>query len=995
MAERDNYYLVLDLDPAVGDQAGIEARIREKQLEWSNAASTGVGAKARAASRYKSMLADIRRVMLDPAARAAEAAAARKLRQSGRDAADADLERHIVAICANGQFTGEQLKRLQNQFRASHDPADVEQRLAKRCPRRDPARGNRRQRLETIERTDQAKLAQNLAIVGKRDLYEFLGGGRTTPAGTLHAEADRRNRDILSRNQSTPEATAAKELCGLAMKLFASDEAKQRYDNTLSLAVMEGMRSVIQAAVSHGRIGAKVLDRLVRDAAKQGMDRARARDFIIGLADEQGWFVDEDAPGTSAELPQCSICGTIAERADQSNCGSCGHPYQIPCGKCGRPVVVAHAACPHCGASLAAAALMLDLLREAEAALTAGAWSTAAGLLARLDATWPDWGPAAALKQRLDARRDSHDRALQALRELVAERRLYAACDAFERERARLGESFGEPLRTELAARIGRAEQAFQAGELAERAGRADAAFDGFEAAVQIAADHPGAAAALARMPPPPPTTLRVTPAPGGFALAWSPVQARGRIRYQVVGNQQHPPRDATDGPVIGETAESELTDATAPIGLPWHYAVFTLRAGVASGGAARSGPHLRTAEIDALRAEPGAGSITLNWEPPPHALAIIARREQGAVPRSIRDGTALDCGERSLHDAGLEDGRSYGYRLSVQFADPTRPGGRITTAGIGITACPQRPPPAVEDLAQHRDGGTVLLTWTAPADVEVQLRRGPYPAAFEPRRIIALDQADQLGEALPIHGPGQAQLGLRESGSFQVTPLSVRGRLAVVGRGVRISSIDDVTAPRCSVAGRSILLTWGWPAGIDSVRVCWRTDRAPQAPDEPGAMTLDVPRARYERQDGWSLQADDAKPHYFRLFAKATGGDAWSGGVAVEALFGQGPLVQSRVQIRRSWLRRVREVHLVLRSENVTELHGLVVVVGRGQLPLAPNAGELAGRWPRVRLVEGSAALPIPAEHWGSDRYARAFLLDGGQGIQVRPGGKAEMRLG
>jgi hypothetical protein len=999
MAERENYYLILDLDPTVSDQASIDARIREKQLEWSNAASTGVGAKARKANLYKGMLAAIRRVMSDPALRAAEAAAARKLRKGEQAAADADLDRHIAAICANGHFTVEQLKRLQNQFRASHDPAEVEGRLAKGCPRKDPTRRPGPRQLNTIDRTDLAKHDQNLGLIGKRDLYEFLGAGHKTPAATLYAEADRRNREIITRNQNTPEATAAKELCGLAMKLFAADDGKQRYDNSLSLAVMEAMRSVIQASVSNGRLGRAALDRHVREAAKQGMDRTRAQEFIVAMAAEQGWMVDDEAPLPVADLPQCSICGAIAERAEQSHCGACGHPFHIPCGRCGEPVPVANAACPHCGASLADAALVLDLHRRAEAALSAGDWSAAATLLARLQATWPDWGPAVELKQRLDARRDSHEQALATVRALLTEHRPYSARAALGQARHRLGDALGRgadgDLDRQLADAIDRAEQAFGAGERAARVGDADNAFDRYAEAVAIAADHPGAARALATMPPPAPTSLRVASVADGFALGWPEVQARGGVRYCVVGSAEHPPRDVGDGTLIAETAETGLTDTEAPVGRTWYYAVFSRRAGVASTTAARSGPHLRTAEVAALRAEPGAGSVTLNWQPPPNALGIVARRQVGSIPRGNRDGIAQTCGERSLHDTGLEDGRSYGYRISVQFADPGHPKGRITTAGIGITACPQRPPAAIDDLVQQRDEHGLTLTWTTPAGAQVQLRRGPYPSAFEPGRIIALDQADRLGEALPIHRPGQARVNIAGSGTFQVTPLSVRGQLAVVGQGARITNVDDVTAPRCRVAGHSIVLTWGWPPGVDTVRICYRTDRPPLAPDEPGAMAVDLPRAHYDRQDGWPLRVDNAKPHYFRLFAKAPDGAAYSGGVGTEALFGQGPRVQTVVRIRRNWLRRIRAIQFVLRSDNVAELHDIVVIVGRGQLPLDRNAGELAGHWRHISMVDGAAELTIPPEHWGPDRYARAFFLDGGRGVQLRPGGKEQMRLG
>lgn len=998
---RENYFVVLGLDPRVSDPAAIEARIREKQIEWSRDAGTGVGRKASDANRYKAMLEDIRRVMADRDARAAEAAAALKVLDAARQGHEQALAQAIDVICAAGTYTGEQLKRLQNEFLGKFPEAEIAARLAQGCPCAAARPAGQGQRLETIARTDQSALDRDLAVVGKRDLYDLLGAGRKTPAGTLYAEADRYNREIIARNQNSAAATAAKNLCGLAMKLFNSDEGQRRYDNTLGLAVIDGMRNVIQLSVGNGRISRQALDKLIQQAAARGMDRDLALAYIAKLAQERGWFLDDGGPLPSADKPQCGICGAIAASTTQPNCDLCGHPFAVPCFACRRPVRVGNAACPHCGAAVADAAIILELKRGAEAAITDGDWSLAGELLDRILARRPGWPPATALREQLASRLSERAQALAEILALVGERKLFAARDALAQARQRFGTGFGaaDPggdLATRIAGVIAQADQACQAAD-AERAGRPGVAFDGYRRALDLAADHADATRALARMPPPTPASLVVSPDPAGFRLTWPAVTAHGDLSYRLIGQAGQSPNNASPGTLVTETAETSLIDTGVPVGQPWHYALYSLRAGVVSAGAARSGPHLRTAEVGGLRAEPGAGTVTLHWTPPPNCVGIGVRRQEGAIPRSNRDGTAVSGDLRSLHDSALENGRTYGYRIAAQFADPQDPRKRITTDGVGITARPTQPPVPIEDLSATRNGTVVTLRWTPPADAVAQLRRADRPPTQTPGHALALDQADTLGAPMPLLGPGQARLELEQAGACWITPLSVRDGVAVIGRAVVISNIADVAGLDCRASGKTIVMTWQWPAGVTAVRLCHRLDRFPEGPQDPQASAVDIERAAYERQQPWTLPVAEARPHYLAIFTKAADGVTWSAGVTRTVWFGQQPRVACRVRIRRNWWRSIRAIDLELRSETVTEVRDVVLVVGRGHLPLDLDGGEVIQRHPRLRLDAGLARLPIPPGYWGRERYARLFFAspNASQDILLRHGDKQEMRLG
>lgn len=1002
MAGRENYFVVLGIDPRTSDPAVIEQRIREKQIEWSRDAGTGVGRKASDANRYKAMLSDIRRVMTDRDARAAEAAAARKVLDAARQGRERALTEAIDVICANRTHTTDQLKRLQNQFRGDFSEAEIATRLAQRCPRAANRPAGTGQPLETIARTDLTVHDRDLALVGKKNLYEFLGAGCKTPAGMLYAEADRQNREIIDRNQNSAEATAAKNLCGLAMKLFNSDDSKRRYDCTLSLAVIDGMRDRIQLSVGHGQISRLALDMLIGQATSGGSDRDLALAYITQLAAVNGWFVDDGEPLPSADKPQCGVCGAIAATKEQQNCGVCGHPFSIPCFGCGRPVPVGNAACPQCGAMIADASIILELKRRAEAAIDDGDWSLAGERLDRILTRRPDWAPATKLRKQIESRLAERTQSLTDLATLMRGRQFFAARDALAQARQRFGAAFGVDapggdLATRIATEITQADQACRVAVEAERAGRTEAAFDGYCHALDLAADHADAARALARMPPPSPASLRVTVGPTGFKLTWPAVNAHGDLTYRLIGQARQPPSSTSPGAVVTDTTETSLIDMGVSIGQPWYYALYSLRAGATSASAARSGPHLRTAEVSGLRAVPGAGSVTLHWTPPPNCASIVVRRQEGAIPRTHRDGAAVSGDLHSLHDTGLINGRTYGYRVTTQFPDPQDPRKRITTDGVGVTAQPTQPPAPIEDLSATRDGNVAMLRWTPPTDAIEQLRRADRPPTPAPGRALPLDQAGVLGAPLPLLGPGQARLELEHAGACWITPLSVRDGVAVIGRAVVISTVEDVTALDCRASGNSIVLTWQWPSGVTVVRLCHRLDCFPTGPQDPKANAMEIARAAYERQQPWTLPVAEAKPHYLAIFAKAPDGVTWSTGVNRTVWFGRQPKIDYRVRVHRHWWRRIRAIELELHTEALTEVCDLVLVIGHGHLPLSVNDGEVIERYPRLQFADGLTPLAIPAHCWGQECYARLFFAspDARQDILLRHGDKQEMRLG
>ena len=103
MNERPNYYLLLDLDPAIEDEATIAKKIQEKKLGWSKKLNMGNPAHAAEAKANIARLPDIQRVMGDSEERRKEAGEAQKQKKEYRRVALEQLESMIKVLRAKGE----------------------------------------------------------------------------------------------------------------------------------------------------------------------------------------------------------------------------------------------------------------------------------------------------------------------------------------------------------------------------------------------------------------------------------------------------------------------------------------------------------------------------------------------------------------------------------------------------------------------------------------------------------------------------------------------------------------------------------------------------------------------------------------------------------------------------------------------------------------------------------------------------------------------------
>ena len=1001
--KQPNFFEVLDLDPSVDDWSVIEERIRKKKQQWSRDLSTGIPAKGRRAGLYQSLLPDITAVMKDSAKRKAEAQRFRELKQKDRKEKKEDLARLIEVLSASGStITDKQFRtRVVKEYGQFFSEDELRERLRKAglsigTPKAKKAAPKAR----TLEPARARAIQENLTTLHKTSLYDFLGLRPQTSPQLLHNRAKEQYQDITRIGRTGAEAQAHKDLCGDAMKVFHDEESKERYDNTLAYEALGRMKGSIDAAGEDRVIMPKEMEALIRNARAIGVSAQLARDYIEDQANRRRWQIIGDE--TEAErVHTCGLCGAVARKVDQKNCHECGEPLLMDCPFCGRPTPTEDAACAQCGTHTGDAPVVKVLLEEGRRHVRHHRLREGREHFERALSYWPGWKEAERARDEVDQLLKAREQELAALDQTIAAGRLFEA----ETETARLGRKYGtsqvDAQRKKIRRGICRAEEAFARAEEARRDGDEDRCFTLLEKVLATASDHPQAKKVLAAMPPPAPRRLSVEPLRRGFRLSWIAVRAAGRVRYRVLRKTGGAPLHHEDGTVVADTRATEVDDVGAESGRPWFYAVYAIRAEVPSATAASDGPWLLAADIDDLELLPGPGEVVLSWRRPHGCRKVRVARAAGSPPDRLAAGTAVDTSSNGAHDTGLENGRDYGYLVVAVYDDPSHAGRETLSAGLRRSAQPVAPPAAVDDLASSRDGKTVSLRWSAIDDATVEIRASRSEPRHRPGSWLAVEQLDQLGKAVARTGSNSAETNLDVQGRFYFVPVSVKRGIAVIGRPEIVTTIDDVSGLRCQSSGNHLVLTWSWPQGIDEVMVACSNSRDPEGPEDPRSIRRRVTRREYDRAGCWELRNVEKKPHYFRVYSKGPGIDAYSGGAAVFESRGRSRKARFEVVLERSLgglkIGPVKSAALQVTSDEVDRLSDLLLVVKKDQVPMSPKDGQVVKRLQELELTEGAASVPVPASHLGAKRYAKLFFADiaAHPDVRLMPASKNKLRLG
>lgn len=966
--ERENYYILLEVEPTVLDWPALEQAIRSKRSRWSDAKAKNPSPRQRRkAEQNLALLPDIERVLKDETLRKAEARQAverlKKLRQQQLEGLRGDL---ALLLTGKKYLLQSELEKLIRKYE-KENLTEAQIRAEITAEVREVGDDGSSPKVKPLDSTVHKNIEEELASLKCADLYAFLGMSRQAGRKGLLEKADAISAEVSLSAKKTPEISSKQALVGHCKVVFASDEARQSYDLAMAEAGLQRVTEQIDL-LGADTIDPQTFQRLVQVGMESGATAPQAEKHIKQTAKKRGKAVEVPSQ-YAATLRQCGHCGVLNQVQDD-NCRKCGEKLIVTCpmSSCGAKTPSTHPRCTACGFPLGDLPEIGRELTRARNRLAVGEAEEACRLLAAFQRDrlpgHPNYPPLQTLlKEAAEAERQLGEAAAQ-LRQLLRERRMEEA----ERMLGKLPATARqlpqvEKTKAEVEKAFRQAEQSYQAALAAERQGKFDEAFGHCSAALASVQDHSQVRRLMAKYPPEPPGKLA---AKGGrtIRLTWTPSRSPGALEYKVVRREGGPPRTAADGQLVGTTSADRMDDQTAEPGASYHYAVFTVRGGCDS-PPAYTGPHMGVADVGELAAKAGDGVVSLSWEAPPRTVEVQVWRAEGRAPQE-RSGPRLgNVRSGGVTDNAVVNGKTYGYLVSAVYR---REDGVLAAApGLTVLTTPECPPRPVRTLAAQRKGNQVSLSWEPPRRGTVEIYRLAQDPGLPCGEQQDVNQLAARGVKVPALTDHSAKDELRGERQVFYLPVTVAGSVGVVGQGCCVTVIDEVEDLRVTVREPYALLKWRWPPQTKFCRVALRTDQYATGPDDAAAVKDKVFLSVYESKGGCYMPLPtQAHALYITVHAGISVGE--------EEVFAAGASAGARATLNvRGKVRGTCEVIYEIKCSR-----SWFSSSGRGELLL--SAGDRQVTLPALCLVAKVRTVPLHAQ---DGKVLRSYE----KGLTIRPG--------
>ena len=817
MADATNYYLILDLslDPPVKDKARLEAAIQKKLTEWNqgvNNPTKGLLFKSLAAK-----VPDIKKALLtDDASRDAIIADALAIVKG-------NVATLLEAIAKSGSMTEAQVKEVCKkapQFSEKTIRKMIKVPIVEKAgpvfnvPKKpaDPP-------IKPTDNMQMDKFEKNLTVLGKKDIYDFLGCSRTSTPSAICGLADAELENARKAPNKTAEVSAKQELAGLITSYFKKKDAKEAYD--LALKTYIGQKKLVEIfairCVSKS-IDWKSYQDSIADCRAIGMSQEEAEYFVYDFYCNKRKCPPPSVPeGAKPQqaIHYCTAC--LAPNPEgAAACQSCGTPFKVKCPKCEQIVDLQSPFCPKCAFPIGDMPLAIKLLKEGKLLLASRNFAQAERAIERALVYWPKNSECLQLKADI-----------------------------------------GERLKEEAAAA--------EAHERQIREAEARAHLDNIAISGNVIAKVAGRTVALSW----PSATLRD--------------QAKGtnlsKISYFVVRKANAVPSGPQDGEKLAETQLRSFEDISCKAGVIYGYSVFPGYAGIPCKGGIVSAKVMTVADVSELKTLVDDGVVKLQWRNPPNAVGVKCVRKTGSEPKYLGDGDELSVkgGDQGLVDMGLKNGQCYGYMVVAIFMGPD--GKPVPSNGVLCTATPAERPRQLDSLRYKIVDQTAKLSWKPLEGCAVKLLVSQAPIAAAGTFVSESDPIFASSETIrnidQAHGEGEWKIP--SSGIYFLTPATCKDGMALVGNAFPVMPcVSNVSVLR---RGGGVEVSWDWPSGCNEVLLLWRNDTFPESPTDEAASHATVTLQAYQRDKAHIIAHAGSASYYFAAYtiAHVNGRDVFS----------------------------------------------------------------------------------------------------------------------
>lgn len=991
--QRENYFILLGLDPnKPWSQADYEAKLLAKRGEWTKGLNNT--RKKIEAKQNLDSVRDIDAVMRDESKRNAEAANALQRLGEIKSRAMEELQRRVDFFAAKGYIDDMEVKAIVSDFKERFDLDEVVVRaeIAKRSL---PDKLDDPSKLEPLDNMLMQTIAQNLKVLQKRDLYDFLNSesslSRDLGPSTRIDELKTAATEILNRNRQNGvkdyRVTASNELAGLANRVFNTAATQTRYHLALGNQNVNTLDEEIKKiTVVNKVIHEQQFEMLVQYGAKLGISPKRAGEYVVKRASQMG--VSVLATGFNFEKKlMCSKCSTLND--DQAFCFKCSAPLRTECPSCGDKVLVANGACGRCSFPVGNEIMVREALKQVKLYVANSRFDDAFRLLEFAAGAWTTVPPRT-LNDPLTVEITRQRKIIEALRQKVAD--LHTSLEGHRYFEARKILRELDPVGTDpeystyhklVSNKIAWAKRELDKAQEIDR--RGGDSVEMYQSILRECRDYEDARNALSKSPPSPPSKLTATTKDRTVSLTWK-ASASKHISYIIVRKPYSSPLSASDGTILSSTSNVFFDDTDPVIGLPLHYAIYADREGVLSAtGATLTHPILVVAPVSNISAQVSSGQVYLRWEAPASVTDVrIFRSTTRPHPGQLVGDIVKPIDHSQMIDKDVLNGRVYFYSIVNVFLDSD--GREVMSGSVTAEVCPQEAPDPITEIfteiKQDERGDQLILSWDAPSKGEVVFLQSDDKPPFKKGEIVPQAIISRAGTLIPT-SKHRLSLQPQNNAVLFLTALVLFQNQAYIGKTIEYANLEDVSNLKYTRQVGEFHLRWDWVRYSDKCIVAYSHNGYPSGPNDEDAIRHEITRAQYEGVGFYRIKNPLQRDHYIVVYAVMDE----SGKRMISS--GLGPTARTRISVsslvtidycieHKRVLLRKGSVILKITATGKGTLPQMRLVAKQGAPPIRKNDGEVICDVQSCDLLTSPTTLTFNLDAFvRPQQYAKLFLED------------------
>jgi hypothetical protein len=214
-----------------------------------------------------------------------------------------ELDKCISVCTEKGYITEDEVIRLAKLF--SMDEAGIL--LRAKCPIKKETVSKDSEEAASLDKTIFRLISDNLDIVGKSSLYDFLGVQPNADLKYLQKKAREKEIEIRRIGQKDAVVTASGALTGHCIVIFSSKANRKAYDLAASRSRLSELNSDINAAGIEGKVRSEYFDILLRSALRIDMGLDEAYDYIREYCRKEKWVLKEKKKLLTADKKAVTI----------------------------------------------------------------------------------------------------------------------------------------------------------------------------------------------------------------------------------------------------------------------------------------------------------------------------------------------------------------------------------------------------------------------------------------------------------------------------------------------------------------------------------------------------------------------------------------------------------------------------------------------------------------------------------------------------------------